>query len=338
MRDVPLYREILAHAEEEYEGKHEQEDDEEQEQARRERIARARRVARWGATDGAAGRSRARSPDPGGSTDVGRGRRRVRRRADDGAAPERARGGVGHRARYPVRRRSRRRCSSGSRSCSSDEPEYELQDVPFTQVVDEDEKPFSLGALLWPKRWPILGVLILVAFEVFALQYGPRLDADAIDQGINPSPPGTPTDFTIVWQLSLVYVGLLVAATVVGAIRTAWSGRIGEDVLYGLRNRVFSHIQRLSLDYFTDEKAGRIMTRATSDIEAIQVLFQQGLVNMWLQVCTLTVVVVADVLDEHHARALRRLGRRARDDAAHRRGSARSPTTATSRCATGSPT
>ena len=171
------------------------------------------------------------------------------------------------------------------------EPDYELHDVPFTQVVDEDEKPFSLGALLWPKRWPILGVLILVAFEAFALQYGPRLVADAIDQGINPSPPGTPTDFTIVWQLSLVYVGLLVAATVVGAIRTAWSGRIGEDVLYGLRNRVFSHIQRLSLDYFTDEKAGRIMTRATSDIEAIQVLFQQGLINMWLQVCTLTVVV-----------------------------------------------
>ena len=62
-------------------------------------------------------------------------------------------------------------------------------------------------------------------------------------------------------------------------------------MLYGLRNRVFSHIQRLSLDYFTDEKAGRIMTRATSDIEAIQVLFQQGLINMWLQVCTLTVVV-----------------------------------------------
>jgi ATP-binding cassette, subfamily B, bacterial len=171
------------------------------------------------------------------------------------------------------------------------EPEYELQDVPFTQVVDEKQKPFSLFQLLWPKRWPILGVLALVAFEAFALQYGPRLVQKAIDEGINPQPPGTPTDFTIVWQLALVYVGLLIAATIVGAIRTAWSGRIGEDRLYGLRNRVFSHIQRLSLDFFTEEKAGRIMTRATSDIEAIQTLFQQGLINMWLQVCTLFVVV-----------------------------------------------
>jgi len=171
------------------------------------------------------------------------------------------------------------------------EPDYQLQDVPFTQVVDESEKPFSLGWLLWPKRWPILCVLILVGFEAFALQFGPRLIAQAIDEGIAPQTPGSNPDFTVVWHLSLVYVGLLVAATLIGAIRTAWSGRIGEDVLYGLRLRVFSHIQRQSLDFFTEEKAGRIMTRATSDVEAIQTLFQQGLINMWLQVCTLGVIV-----------------------------------------------
>jgi ATP-binding cassette subfamily B protein len=45
------------------------------------------------------------------------------------------------------------------------------------------------------------------------------------------------------------------------------------------------------LDFFTDEKAGRIMTRVTSDIEAIQVLFQQGLVNMVLQVFTVLFVI-----------------------------------------------
>src|SRR5262245_3732925 len=171
------------------------------------------------------------------------------------------------------------------------EPEYELQDVPFTQVVDEHEKPFTLGRLLWPRRWAILGVLALVAVEAFALQYGPRLVQKAIDEGIAPQTPGASQNFTIVWQLALLYVGLLIGATLIGATRTAWSGRIGEDQLYGLRNRVFSHIQRQSLDFFTEEKAGRIMTRATSDIEAIQVLFQQGLVNMWLQVCTLVIIV-----------------------------------------------
>ena len=79
MRDVPLYREILAHAEEEYEGKHEQEDDEEQEQARRERIAE---LAAWrvgGQRRRAAARSGAGSPARGDRLMWGGGG--VRRRA-----------------------------------------------------------------------------------------------------------------------------------------------------------------------------------------------------------------------------------------------------------------
>ena len=49
--------------------------------------------------------------------------------------------------------------------------------------------------------------------------------------------------------------------------------------MFELRVRVFAHLQRLSLDYYTDEKAGVIMTRMTSDIEALQQLLQDGLVQ-----------------------------------------------------------
>ena len=49
--------------------------------------------------------------------------------------------------------------------------------------------------------------------------------------------------------------------------------------MYELRVRMFAHLQRLSLDYYTDEKAGVIMTRMTSDIEALQQLLQDGLVQ-----------------------------------------------------------
>ena len=61
-----------------------------------------------------------------------------------------------------------------------------------------------------------------------------------------------------------------------------------------LRVRVFTHIQRLSLDYFTDEKAGVIMTRMTSDIEVLQQLLQDGLAQFAIQ--GLTMVVVTAVL------------------------------------------
>jgi ATP-binding cassette subfamily B protein len=55
---------------------------------------------------------------------------------------------------------------------------------------------------------------------------------------------------------------------------------------------VFAHLQRLSLDYYTDEKAGVIMTRMTSDIEALQQLLQEGLVQFAVQGLTMVVVTV----------------------------------------------
>ncbi len=171
------------------------------------------------------------------------------------------------------------------------EPDFELQAVPFTQVYDDNQKPFTLRRFLAPKKWPIFGVLVLIAMEVFCQQYGPRLVANAVNEGIAPVINGGTGDFSIVLRDSLLYFGLLIGAIVIGALRTAWSGRVGEDLLYGLRVRVFSQIQRLSMDYFSGEKAGRIMTRVTSDVEAIQVLFQQGLVNMVLQVFTVIFVV-----------------------------------------------
>ena len=47
--------------------------------------------------------------------------------------------------------------------------------------------------------------------------------------------------------------------------------------MYDLRVRVFSHLQRLSVDFFTEEKAGRLLTRMTSDIEAHLIYYKQAL-------------------------------------------------------------
>jgi len=72
----------------------------------------------------------------------------------------------------------------------------------------------------------------------------------------------------------------------------SWTGRLGERLLYQLRLRVFAHLQRQSIDFYTDERAGRLLTRMTSDIDALQQLFQDGLVNIVVQGLTLVVVGV----------------------------------------------
>src|SRR3954471_17000229 len=53
------------------------------------------------------------------------------------------------------------------------EPEFKLEDVPFSHQVDENQPPFTLRRFLSPKRLSILGVMVLVAFEVVAQQIGP---------------------------------------------------------------------------------------------------------------------------------------------------------------------
>ena len=59
-----------------------------------------------------------------------------------------------------------------------------------------------------------------------------------------------------------------------------------------LRVRVFTHLQRLGLDYYTAERAGVIMTRMTSDIEQLQQLLQDGLAQLVVQGLTMVVITV----------------------------------------------
>ena len=87
---------------------------------------------------------------------------------------------------------------------------------------------------------------------------------------------------------------LAVVATIAaarGRLRT--TGRVSAEVMHGARVRLFAHLQRLSLDFYTGEKAGVIMSRMTSDIENLQQLTQEGLVQFAVQGLTMLVVSVA---------------------------------------------
>ncbi len=73
---------------------------------------------------------------------------------------------------------------------------------------------------------------------------------------------------------------------------TLVTGRTAERLLYALRVRVFAHLQRLSLDYYDREMGGRVMTRMTTDVEALQHLLQTGLVTAIVSIFTCVGVLV----------------------------------------------
>lgn len=164
------------------------------------------------------------------------------------------------------------------------EPDHDLPPTGFRHDAG-DVAPLSLRRFLAPSRWALLGALVLVAAETMTLLAGPLLVQVGVDRGI------TAKDMDVVIAVSLAYLGVIVANVGLGWARGSYTIRLGERLMEKLRLRVFTHLQRLSLDFYEREKAGVIMTRMTSDTENLTALFQEGLVQMAVQ--GLTVVVIA---------------------------------------------
>lgn len=175
--------------------------------------------------------------------------------------------------------------AAGVQRLLEDEPAHPAPSAKYSPT-HYDRKPFTLKRLLSP-HWPSLVMAIaLVLVETVTLLVGPLLTQRAIDNGLTPGN----LDFGVVRNMALLYLGAIALNSVTTWARIAFTGRFGQRLMKGLRVRVFSHLQRLSVDYFTDEKAGRVMTRMTSDIEALAELLQDGIVNLFVQALTLAFV------------------------------------------------
>lgn len=167
----------------------------------------------------------------------------------------------------------------------AEEPTHPAPRARFSQQID-DRRPFTLRRFLAPHRFALGGAFGLVVLETLAVQAGPLLTKIGIDHGI------AKRDTHALGVVATAYVISVFVGWALSALRTAWTGRLGERLLYELRIRIFSHLQRLSLDFFTGERAGRLMTRMTSDVEALSQLFQDGIVSLAVQFLTMAVVTI----------------------------------------------
>ena len=164
------------------------------------------------------------------------------------------------------------------------EPDFSDLDISFSYQAT-DQEPFGLVQFLRPYKFRMLGALLLVAITELLLLVGPYLVKVAIDDGI------IPKDFTVLLWVGAVYLGSLAIAVLVSGIRIRYVGQLGQTLMYQLRLRVFAHMQKLSLDFYTEEKAGRLLSRMTSDIEALSNLLQTGLINLLAQLLALIFIV-----------------------------------------------
>ncbi|WP_067846147.1 ABC transporter ATP-binding protein [Nocardia lijiangensis] len=151
----------------------------------------------------------------------------------------------------------------------------------------EPDPAFRLARLLRPVRRLVLIVVSLLALDALVGVAFPALVRYAIDTGVT---AGRPDALRLAAALG---VGLVAAGFAVGATTIVLTSRTGERVLYGLRVRSYAHLQRLGLDYYERELSGRIMTRMTTDVDALSSFLQTGVATTLIGVLTLLGIVVA---------------------------------------------
>nr|WP_276320743.1 ABC transporter ATP-binding protein [Phytoactinopolyspora endophytica] len=170
---------------------------------------------------------------------------------------------------------------------------------PATDTPDVDQRyarapepRFSLPRLLRPLVTVLLAGLLMVALHSLATLAFPMLMRLGVDHGVQDQANG------IVLLAAVVGAGIVIADWVVLRAQTLITGRTGERLLYTLRVKAFSHLQRLGLDFYEHEMSGRIMTRMTTDIDALGNFLQTGLATAVVSVVSfITVLVILLVMN-----------------------------------------
>jgi ATP-binding cassette subfamily B protein len=164
---------------------------------------------------------------------------------------------------------------------STDEPEIDVAEQT------RPESGFRFRAFLRQFRRPLLAGLVLVTLDALATLAGPWLIRVGIDEGVARDAAGALLVATV------AFLAIVLADWWVMWAQTRVMGRTSERMLFALRVKEFAHLQRLGLDYFEREMAGRVMTRMTTDIDSLSQFFQTGLVTALVNAVTLTGIAIA---------------------------------------------
>ncbi|MFD6550765.1 ABC transporter ATP-binding protein [Streptomyces sp. NPDC058398] len=158
-------------------------------------------------------------------------------------------------------------------------PADDVPDVDEARAVRAEDS-YGLRRLLRGFGAPLLVSLALVAVDAVMTLLLPILIRHGIDQGVTRLALGA------VWAAAVLALITVLVQWTAQIGETRMTGRTGERVLYALRLKIFAQLQRLGLDYYERELTGRIMTRMTTDVDALSTFLQTGLVTAFVSVVT----------------------------------------------------
>ncbi len=141
---------------------------------------------------------------------------------------------------------------------------------------------------LRPYRSQVAVALVSILLKSFADVLGPYLTKVAIDRYL--APAGASAGF---WnwlsarpiigiaQIAAIYVGLLVFSFLLEFLQTYFMQWTGQKVMFDLRRQIFRHLQRLHIAFYDKNPVGRLVTRVTTDVDALNEMFTSGVVSIF---------------------------------------------------------
>ncbi|RDI65795.1 ABC transporter ATP-binding protein [Nocardia pseudobrasiliensis] len=149
-----------------------------------------------------------------------------------------------------------------------------------------------LWSLVRPYRVAALWSLVLIVIDNAAMVSAPLFVAHGLDTGVGRATAGD-------WAPLILAVGGATGCALLGGLTTFLflriSGRLSQQVLFDLRLRVFTHVQRLSIAFHENYTSGKIVARLTSDLESLEDLLDRALndaLSAVLSVGTIAVILL----------------------------------------------
>jgi ATP-binding cassette, subfamily B, multidrug efflux pump len=152
---------------------------------------------------------------------------------------------------------------------------------------------------LRPYRWQVAIALVSIIFKSFADVLGPYLTKVAIDRYLAPAKGVTsgvwrwlsPRPLTGIAQIASIYVGLLVFSFLLEFLQTYYMQWTGQKVMFDLRSQIFRHLQRMHVAFYDKNPVGRLVTRVTTDVDALNEMFTSGVVSIFEDVFVLAGII-----------------------------------------------
>ncbi len=171
----------------------------------------------------------------------------------------------------------------------ADEPDHGEPTAAFSyRLSDRERTQLTLRGMIF-RHWHLgVAAALLVTVVSIVNQAGPTLIEIGINKGMLPGH----RSMAVIVAVTVAFLAAIAISALAQRAQVKVTGRLAARVMNDLRIRVFTHLQRLGLDFYTDEKAGVIMTRMTSDIENLPQLLQDGLAQFAVQGLTMLVITV----------------------------------------------